>query len=813
VEAKVTLDGQFASTLLHLTFQNETSERIEADFIYTLPPDTLVTSFAYWYGEEKVPARVVKKEEAAAIYAHITTRMRDPALVEMIGKHTFRARIFPVMPNSDLKVAMTLAQALPSTPRGFSYLFPLQAQKGETLDSVKVSVLVKPDASIERASNANGLPVTREAGGYSIVYSGTNIRPQRDLKINIDRRAQPLIASLTTTHAADDGYFALALTPDRDLANPSVAIAGAHVSQILQALPPVMKAHQSVTLFGRYHGSGPSTVALRGSASGKPVTFSANLDFRATGPKQTLAASLWSVRRMEQLSSDNRNRAAVIALSRRAGIPSKYTSWLAVPREEMEGYNQEIAEAKMETVARRLAVEIANGRDHGTAALRLRGQLRPLLSKAQSTEKDALQGPLSELLYDIAARYSKHVAQKARSTAESRRQSAQIDRLCSITDEKREDVLRSGLSSAIYDLANQIANRIAANRDDSRSDRSLRNTLSRLCRITGESPSERIVSCLYRPLVTAAQQVVLERHLSDPDPRRIAANLAEFHRIEKASGRSQKSIMENAEYEWTYRAIESTRDALAAEYSRSQSDARRIDELKAQFLKLHSPETREMAGVRAERLRVRADLAEAEVEKTSAVRAHSPKLAAIDQKLDALNKQAEELRARMGDPMISIAAPAGARQVVAVMPDGELKRLLFNPASGRWEARFDIPTYAHEGAYSITVIIVLADGTRSTQTIRYHVDLTAPTGAATARSVQGDGPALRLEIDGSEDTARVKALLPWGEAIELKPSSVAHRFFALAPIPPGHPSRKGAVTYILTDRAHNRTTVTVDLEQ
>ena len=87
LKADVKITGQFASTQLNYTFQNETSERIEADFIYSVPQHATVTHFAYWYGEEKVVARVVEKERAAAIYKHITSRMRDPALVEMIGKN------------------------------------------------------------------------------------------------------------------------------------------------------------------------------------------------------------------------------------------------------------------------------------------------------------------------------------------------------------------------------------------------------------------------------------------------------------------------------------------------------------------------------------------------------------------------------------------------------------------------------------------------------------------------------------------------------------------------------------------------------
>ena len=131
VRADVTVDRQFATTKLELTFANDSSSRIEADFIYTLPPGAVATYFAYWFGEEKVIARIVEKKRAAAIYRHITTQMRDPALIEMIDKNTFRARIFPVMPNSDLRVEIHMAQVLPSDPTGVVYELPLREEEAE----------------------------------------------------------------------------------------------------------------------------------------------------------------------------------------------------------------------------------------------------------------------------------------------------------------------------------------------------------------------------------------------------------------------------------------------------------------------------------------------------------------------------------------------------------------------------------------------------------------------------------------------------------------------------------------------------------
>ena len=51
--------------------------------------------------------------------------------------------------------------------------------------------------------------------------------------------------------------------------------------------------------------------------------------------------------------------------------------------------------------------------------------------------------------------------------------------------------------------------------------------------------------------------------------------------------------------------------------------------------------------------------------------------------------------------------------------------------------------------------------------MRYHVDLTPPVGTGQARIAKSSQPMLRLELTGSPDTARVKALLPWGQEVEL----------------------------------------------
>ncbi|HEY0074388.1 MAG TPA: hypothetical protein VGB77_09820, partial [Abditibacteriaceae bacterium] len=86
-----------------------------------------------------------------------------------------------------------------------------------------------------------------------------------------------------------------------------------------------------------------------------------------------------------------------------------------------------------------------------------------------------------------------------------------------------------------------------------------------------------------------------------------------------------------------------------------------------------------------------------------------------------------------------------------------------------------------------------------------------PQGQGTAYSAD---EKLRLEVSGDKDTARVSAILPWNEKVHLAASTQnPQRFFAIVEPPAAWQGRALQVTYLLTDRAHNRTVITVDLEK
>jgi hypothetical protein len=289
----------------------------------------------------------------------------------------------------------------------------------------------------------------------------------------------------------------------------------------------------------------------------------------------------------------------------------------------------------------------------------------------------------------------------------------------------------------------------------------------------------------------------------------IAASERQLAQLAQEAGTDPAKYVEEAERSYKQDPFEQARDALLAERRKADPDPHRLAQLEARFKAVHNQPRRskEYVEARLERLAV-------EVELDKLEKAQGPPLPETTQRRAELAKRQEELRARMGDPLIQVEAPEDAEQVIALLPGGEIKRLLWNGDAKRWEARFDIPTYASEGTYHITVVIVGKDGTRRTLTLRYHVDVTPPTGRGSVQATAGDTSSLRLELDASEDTARVSALLPWGEQVALRPSpGQPNRFFARVTVPPNRAGQAHAVTFVLTDKAHNRTMVTVDLSE
>ena len=97
------------------SFVNHTPTQLEGVFYFPLPADASISGFGMWIGDEYVEADIVEKQRAREIYETILREKRDPGLLEWTGGNVFKARVFPILGNSEKRIRISYTQVLPRT--------------------------------------------------------------------------------------------------------------------------------------------------------------------------------------------------------------------------------------------------------------------------------------------------------------------------------------------------------------------------------------------------------------------------------------------------------------------------------------------------------------------------------------------------------------------------------------------------------------------------------------------------------------------------------------------------------------------------
>ena len=121
----VTIDGQHATTTLLQVYENTSGGVIEGQ--YRLRPGTgaHVEGFAYWNGEKKIVGEVFERQTARQVYESVTTRRRDPGLLEEDGEGRFAFKVFPIQPGEKKRVEVRWTKWLERRGATVHYRAPL----------------------------------------------------------------------------------------------------------------------------------------------------------------------------------------------------------------------------------------------------------------------------------------------------------------------------------------------------------------------------------------------------------------------------------------------------------------------------------------------------------------------------------------------------------------------------------------------------------------------------------------------------------------------------------------------------------------
>src|SRR5215210_4570451 len=140
----VQIKDQLAVTSVDQEFYNPNSARLEGTYLFPLPDGAHVDRFAMDVNGKMTEAELLDANKARSIYEQIVRQYRDPALLEYVGRGAFKARIFPIEPNSRKQIKISYTQLLKSDAGLTEYTYPLNTEKfsAKPLNDVSVQVRI-----------------------------------------------------------------------------------------------------------------------------------------------------------------------------------------------------------------------------------------------------------------------------------------------------------------------------------------------------------------------------------------------------------------------------------------------------------------------------------------------------------------------------------------------------------------------------------------------------------------------------------------------------------------------------------------------
>jgi Ca-activated chloride channel homolog len=207
---RVTIDGQHASTTLLQAYQHDNASPIEGQYRLRPGSGSRVEAFAYWNGEAKIIGEVFERQTAHRVYDNVTSRRRDPGLLEEDGEGAFRFKVFPIQPREKKRVELMWTRWLERRGKTVRYRAPVTRP-----DADIVIELAGPTKNIR--STSHRFHVERAPGGMRLRAEGRRSGGELVLEWEVDQPDWQPSAYVHPGRGEHDGWFALALaTPEAD---------------------------------------------------------------------------------------------------------------------------------------------------------------------------------------------------------------------------------------------------------------------------------------------------------------------------------------------------------------------------------------------------------------------------------------------------------------------------------------------------------------------------------------------------------------------------------------------------------------------
>lgn len=213
----VEIDDQVARTSVDQVFLNSHDRDIEGIFIFPIPEDAAISEFSMYIGDKKVEGEILDREKALKIYEDIVRRMKDPALLEYMGRNMFRARVYPIPAHGEKRIQLTYTQLLKAENNVVKYTYPLNTERFSLRPIKEVTISLRIHSSLPIAniySPSHKVSIRKEKEREARVsFEEFNVKPEKDFILYYSLTRGDVGLSFINWEDAETGYYMLLASP------------------------------------------------------------------------------------------------------------------------------------------------------------------------------------------------------------------------------------------------------------------------------------------------------------------------------------------------------------------------------------------------------------------------------------------------------------------------------------------------------------------------------------------------------------------------------------------------------------------------
>jgi Ca-activated chloride channel family protein len=201
---------------------------------------------------KKLIGEILDKDKARKIYEDIVRRLKDPAILEYIGRNMFKARVYPIPAHDEKRIQLKYSQILKLDFGICKYLYPLNTEKfsPRPLNNVTITARITSKVPIKSVySPTHDIKITKK-DDYTVLvsYEADDVKPDKDFELYYTVSKEDIgLSLLTHKEKAEDGFFMVLISPKqevkkaikKDIAfviDTSGSMAGKKISQAKTAL-------------------------------------------------------------------------------------------------------------------------------------------------------------------------------------------------------------------------------------------------------------------------------------------------------------------------------------------------------------------------------------------------------------------------------------------------------------------------------------------------------------------------------------------------------------------------------------------------